>query len=377
MKQKVYFKNLHSLRFLAALIVLLGHVEQLTDVLGATGKFSSPLYTPVNGEAGVILFFALSGFLITYLLLGEQRLTGTVGIKNFYIRRALRIWPLYFLTIVLAFFVYPFIPALHLEGYDRVLVWHQLPLKLIFYCIFMPNIVMDFLGLIPYASHTWTIGAEEQFYFIWPWLIKKLKNKIVVFISVVLLYVLIYYLFSYFQSHDKYSRAFFLVWGRYPISCMAIGAIYAWLVFVNNVNTIRIKKIVFAAWFQWLMLVVIICLLGTKYYFPYFNNEIYAFLLGYQVCNLSANTKTVFSLENRVMNYLGKISYGLYIYHPLAIVCAIRLCVKLQWSAVVVLYVLSLVIAVILSAVSYHFYERFFIRKKAAYSVLVTGDDAR
>lgn len=365
------------MRFLAALIVLLGHVEQLTEVLGATGKFSTPLYTPVNGEAGVILFFALSGFLITYLLMSEQQLTGTVGIKNFYIRRALRIWPLYFLTIVLAFFVYPFIPAMHMEGYHRALVWHQLPLKLFFYCIFMPNIVMDFLGLIPYASHTWTIGAEEQFYFIWPWLIKKLKNKISVFIGVVVLYVAIYYLFSYFQSHDKYTHAFFLVWGRYPISCMAIGAVYAYMVFTNNDHTTRLKKILFAPWLQWGMLVITVFLLGTKYYFPYFNNEIYAFLLGYQVFNLSANNRPVFSLENRVMNYLGKISYGLYIYHPVAIVCAVRICVKLQWSAVVVLYSLSLVIAIILSAVSYHFFERFFIRKKTAYSVLITGDDAR
>ena len=93
---KVYFKNLDGIRCLAAVMVLMQHVSDYkkdlgTDVANAERPFVSSL-----GMFGVTLFFVLSGFLIFYLLFTEKKLTGTVRVKDFYIRRMLRIWPLYF-----------------------------------------------------------------------------------------------------------------------------------------------------------------------------------------------------------------------------------------------------------------------------------------
>jgi peptidoglycan/LPS O-acetylase OafA/YrhL len=377
MTNKIYFKNLNSLRFIAALIVLLSHVGQLVNVFGVTENFK-PVYTsPIQGELGVILFFALSGFLITYLLLAEQKINDTINVKAFYIRRALRIWPLYFLTIILAIFVFPFINFLVFKGYDAAVIWTGLSWKLFFYCIFMPNIVMDFLGFIPYATHSWTIGAEEQFYFLWPLLFKKVRNKMAIFAGVLIVYLLLYYLLRYFPNENKYSKIGFLIWSRYPISCMAIGGLYAYLAFIKNTAAEKIKSILFTVWVQLLMVLVLVLMALTGYYFKFFNNEIYALLLGYQVYNLAVNPKPVFSLENRLLNYLGKISYGLYMFHPLAIVCAIKLCLLLQYTHSYLLYPLAVVIAVALSAVSYRFFEKYFITKKTKYSAIVSGDNAK
>jgi peptidoglycan/LPS O-acetylase OafA/YrhL len=377
MDTKIYFKNLNGLRFIAALIVLLSHVPQLIGVFGITQKFDPLFFFPVSAELGVILFFALSGFLITYLLLSEQQLTATINVKAFYIRRALRIWPLYFLTVALAFFAFPFIDFLVFNGYSAAVIWSRLSLKLFFYCIFMPNIVMDFLGFIPYATHSWTIGAEEQFYFIWPALFKKIKNKISIFAGVIIIYLCIYYLLRYFPGQNKYSKIGFLIWSRYPISCMAIGGVYAYLIFIKNSIAQKIKQLLFAMWFQLGMLGILVYFSAMGYNFNFFNNEIYAVLLGYQVCNFAANPKPIFSLENKLFTYLGKISYGLYMFHPLAIICAVKICLVLNYTKSILVYPLTVAVAIALAALSYQFFEKYFIKKKVKYSAVVSGDNVK
>ncbi len=376
MEKKLYFRNLNSLRFIAALIVLISHVDQFKDLYGVYNLFGKG-FSIINGEFGVLLFFVLSGFLITYLLLKEIQITGTIKIKAFYIRRALRIWPLYFLTIILAFFVFPFINFLILKDYSLVVIWSKLSLKLFFYCIFMPNIVLDFLGFIPYASHSWTIGAEEQFYFIWPLLFKKIKNKTHIFLGVIIIYLAVYYLLRYFPGENKYAKAGFLIWIHYPISCMAIGGGYAYIVFIKTNTAEKIKKKLFSLWFQLVMTVVLFILVFKGYYFSHFHNEIYAILLGYQVCNLAANPKPIFNLENKLFNYLGKISYGIYMVHPLAIACAIKFCIILKITSNWILYPSAFIMALVFAAFSWHFYEQYFIKKKIKYSTIITGDNAK
>ncbi len=377
MENKIYFKNLNGLRCIAAMVVLVSHVPQFVNLVGASEKFSPIYVSPVNAESGVILFFALSGFLITYLLLTEIKLTGTVKVKSFYIRRALRIWPLYFLTIALAFFVFPFINFLVFNGYDAAVIWSRLFLKLFFYCIFLPNMVMDFLGFIPYATHSWTIGAEEQFYFVWPVLFKKIKNKSIIFIGVLIVYLGIYYLLRYIPYQHKYIKIGFLIWSRFPISCMAIGGLYAWLVFNKTANAEKLKKALFSPAIQILALLILLVLIWAGYYFTFFNNEIYASLLGYQVFNFAANPKSLFSLENILFNYLGKISYGLYMFHPLAIVCAVKLCLFVNYPRNILVYPLAISIAILIAAVSYAFFEKYFIRKKIKYSAIISGDNVK
>ena len=145
-ERRTYFPGINSLRFFAAMAVVLTHVELVKKLLfhlcelwlktedwivgnawqsifreGPLKPISwlSPFVT-FGGYFGVIFFFVLSGFLITYLLLQEKEESGDIAISKFYVRRILRIWPIYYLVIVLGFFVLPHIPWFEVPSQQRV-----------------------------------------------------------------------------------------------------------------------------------------------------------------------------------------------------------------------------------------------------------------
>ena len=100
--KKIFFPNLNGVRAIAAFMVIVYHVEDIKELFGLP---NFPHHDPMGndlGGLGVTLFFVLSGFLITYLLLNEKSACGTVSLRDFYIRRVLRIWPLYYLIVVFA-----------------------------------------------------------------------------------------------------------------------------------------------------------------------------------------------------------------------------------------------------------------------------------
>ena len=106
---KVYFNNLDALRFLAFLSVFVSHVALFLGYESNNHSFNfiKKVFL-VHGDLGVNFFFVLSGFLITFLLLTEKDNSKNISLPHFYLRRILRIWPLYFLTLFLGFFViYP------------------------------------------------------------------------------------------------------------------------------------------------------------------------------------------------------------------------------------------------------------------------------
>src|SRR6476660_5257777 len=104
---KVFFPNLDGLRFFAFFLVYLQHAfGDLLAEIGQPGFWLGRLQTNVSGAGGigVSFFFVLSGFLITYLILREIQLYGFLDVRAFYIRRSLRIWPLYYAVIIFGFF---------------------------------------------------------------------------------------------------------------------------------------------------------------------------------------------------------------------------------------------------------------------------------
>ncbi len=116
-KKTVYFKNLDGLRFFAFLAVFISHATLFLGYSNLSPAFYSiKKYILVNGDVGVSFFFVLSGFLITYLLLKEKDGYGKISLKNFYIRRILRIWPVYFTTILVGFFILPIVVKLFMGG---------------------------------------------------------------------------------------------------------------------------------------------------------------------------------------------------------------------------------------------------------------------
>ena len=371
-KQKIYFPNLNGLRFIAAFLVIIHHIEQLKWISKLDTFLGDIPFVGVIGKLGVVLFFVLSGFLITYLLLAEEKTFDDISIKKFYMRRILRIWPLYFLIIILAIFILPYIKLFTLNGFDINVVHSNLATKLILYALFLPNIVLSMIGVIPYASHTWSIGTEEQFYVVWPVFMKYLKkNRIALMIIIIISYLLIRFFLanpiSDFMPYKKIIREF---WSTFNIDCMAIGGIFGILLFRNDRFLPLIKNnLIF--YFS-LAFVSILMIKGV--YIPYIQAEFFSVFFGIIILNFAANENIKISLENKYFNYLGNISYGLYMYHPIGIMMAINLAVTIGYPSNWLIYPASLIFTILIAGLSYKYFEAYFLKFKHKFSKVLSGN---
>ena len=373
-KNKVYFENLNAIRFIAASLVIIHHIEQF-NVLFHLPNYWNYKGVIVIGKLGVVLFFLLSGFLISYLIFREHELTHTISVKKFYIRRILRIWPLYFIIIFAAFFIFPFVEFFSLPGFGKDFVWSHITHKLILFTAFLPNLVLHAYGMIPYASHTWSIGAEEQFYLVWPILNKKIKSKWILMFFVIFIYLFIKH-YMWYLPHSQYFNIFRAFYKSNPIDCMAIGGIFALIVFENRSIVNKLRKLLFTKIVQWVVLLSTIYLMVIGFKMENYHYEFYSVLFGILIVNFACNENRIFSIEYPPLNFLGKISYGLYMYHPIVVVFAIKLCQILNIQSNYIVYPLVFILAIILSSLSYEFFEKRFIDKKVAYSDIMSGENA-
>jgi peptidoglycan/LPS O-acetylase OafA/YrhL len=151
-----YFPALDGLRAVSVVIVLLSHVRQQWNSVAHTEE----LFRHVNGAIGVTVFFVLSGFLITLLALREEATTGALNLGAFYIRRAFRLFPVYYL--VLGVYVV-LVLVLHADP-RRAAFIHALP----FYLGYMQEVPHYFSGQSAPFEISWSLGIEEKFYLVWP-----------------------------------------------------------------------------------------------------------------------------------------------------------------------------------------------------------------
>jgi peptidoglycan/LPS O-acetylase OafA/YrhL len=328
-------------------------------------------FIEIIGKLGVVLFFVLSGFLITYLLLAEEKSFATISVKKFYLRRVLRIWPLYYLIIILAVLILPNISIFTLPGFGKNVVYSHLFFKLLLYTLLFPNLVLSLFGIIPYASHTWSIGTEEQYYLIWPVILRRFKKyRLLLMFFVIFIYIGIYVVLSVLSDNSlPYVNALKAFWSTFNIDCMAIGGIYAILLFQES----SVLSLIRSSLLFYVTIFVVIALMIKGVYFRYFNYECYSFLFGIIILNFASNRKIKVSLENRVFNYLGTISYGLYMYHPICIVLAIAISIKTNFVSNWLIYPLSFILTIIMAALSYEYYETFFLNLKDKFSKILSG----
>ena len=371
-KQKIYFPNLNGLRFIAAFLVIIHHVEQFKSISKIENYWGAIPFIGIIGKLGVILFFVLSGFLITYLLLAEENSFKKISIKKFYMRRILRIWPLYFLIIILAFVVLPNIELFTLPGYSKDVIYSNLAWKLILYAIFFPNLVLSLLGIVPYASHTWSIGTEEQFYLVWPVILKYIKkHRILLMVGIIISYLAIkFFLLTSFGNYIPFSNVIRAFWNSFPIDCMAIGGLYSILLFQKSKY---LKYIIRNDLFYFsICLVTLFMIKGI--YIPYIHYEFYSVFFGLIIINFAVNKKIKISLENTILNYLGNISYGLYMYHPIGIVLALYISLSFDIHTNWLIYPLSLILTITMAGLSYKYFESFFLKFKVRFSKILSGN---
>jgi peptidoglycan/LPS O-acetylase OafA/YrhL len=351
-----HLRGLNGLRAIAAFAVVISHSLNAAPLVG----LPAPERGLLLAGHGVTLFFAISGFLITYLLLLEKAKTGTIQIRSFYIRRILRIWPLYYFYLAVSILVlWQFMPD---QSYQ------MLPFY-IFLCANIPLIAgmqMDLIG------HYWSLGVEEQFYLFWPWIVRKAKNLerfLLIFIAIFLLLKLAMWL---------YLKKTNIIWPYSAIEvsrfdCMAIGGLAAVWTYNKKewfLKIVRNRLVEFGAWITVLLLAIEVWPIPSL-----ISAEFVASISVILIINVSADRRRLLNLDNQLFDFLGKISYGVYVYHPIVIFFVTKWLsntLKNENATLKYAYLFSLVVAftILIAWLSYNFFEKRFLQLKESYAIV-------
>ncbi len=358
---RFYRPELDILRFFAFLLVFLRHIETPAHHPVLAAIFSS-------GRAGVCLFFLLSAYLITELLEREAAKTQTVDLRAFYMRRILRVWPLYFFALLIA----------------RLIDWHAPHLqmsngRLLASVLLAGNWYTYVYGLpASFALVLWSISVEEQFYLIWPSVRRISGSRGLLFIS--LLTFPISYASMLWLASSGHKDLQLWVNTFVQVQFFGVGGLLALQLRGWTPHHSRMTRaVLFGAG--------LFTLFAGQYY-VHDSSEIpnvHTVALEYGLM-LLASLLIFFSVYNfeelrreKTLIYLGKISYGLYVFQILGLRLALRpatwLGTHLRLSSGILQTfqdLLGLVLTIVLAALSYRYLESYFLRLKEHFAIIRT-----
>jgi peptidoglycan/LPS O-acetylase OafA/YrhL len=326
------------------------------------------------GWLGVDLFFVLSGFLITDILLNTVNKPGYF--KNFYAKRVLRIFPLYYLSLIIFLLILPRVKGFPLDF--SFYIDHQW-----WFWSYLQNWFLIFhnVGYTTTAiQHYWSLAVEEQFYILWPLIIFIVRKPKILLIITVLLLLAVIGTRLYMWTIQIKDLNYFGLYTYTRIDGICIGSMLAILQFMRS----RFINKYFTG---------LVLLLAAMNFVFYFINKEYNFtypylaIVGYTTFAMlfaivvheviQGNNKFFnFILSIKPLKFFGKISYGLYIFHwPVYLILydwvdkKIRPLVSLSENklAIVVSVVLT-IIGVLISIISFYTFERYFLKKKKAFN---------
>ena len=361
-QERLYLPGLNGIRVVAALTVLFGHMWAPFGDWGL-GEPAFHVHWP---QGPVTTFFVISGFLITYLLMNEVGKTGDVSIGKFYMRRILRIWPLYYGYMVLALIV-----VAAFNGEITSAAW--------FYTFFSGNISHAIgLGIIP-LYHFWSLGVEEQFYAWYPWMVKFNKKHILYAVCglCVLWFGTKLGLYLFVGKGLAYR-----IFSVTQFDCMMLGAAGAIMCYRGT------------EWFKrlccnkWVAITAWILFFTSGIWSTYLPSPItYEVIALVSLIVIMAGLVWKPILENKVMNYLGKISYGIYVIHPVLLYAGTRLLsdvliryegTQIQGGVCFALIFIGITgLSIGLAALSYKHFEMPFLRMKDKFSVVKSTNESK
>lgn len=358
-KKTIYYKGLNGIRAIAVLSVLISHI-----IVGA--NFINPSYELDEldiANYGVTMFFTLSGFLISSLLILENEKSGTIQLRDFYMRRILRIWPIYYLYIfisVIAVFIF----------LDQDIIQPQLA----YYLTFFSNVPFILgTGLLA-ISHLWSIGVEEQFYVFWPWFFKNISN----ILEKLIFFVIIFYLLKVIALVIfKYTDLdiFYTVFKVNRFDCMGIGGVGAVLYHQNN----KLANIFTHRFVQWIVLISLLLMAVGEFRFSMLvDHQLVSLVTLSLILSNIKLEKPLINLENRVFNFIGKLSYGIYVYHMLIILLiipVIKLLPYSDFSRTVFMSLFTVFATFLISYLSYEYFELPFLKLKSKFATIKSSSE--
>ncbi|HEY6160533.1 MAG TPA: acyltransferase [Bacteroidia bacterium] len=353
-----YFKEIDALRFMAFALIFLSHVFVSNDehVLHA-GWYTRASAGASAGLTALEFFFVLSGFLITRLIFEEQG-SGGFDFKKYFARRSLRIWPLYFFTVALGY-------AVALSGHAS----HQLP-PWYHFVFFTLNFYVAQHGtaFLFFLVFLWTIAVEEQFYIFWG-LAMKWGRKYFTELCAGMILLSLFFRMMNFRSEYEMLANTFGVCGDFAVGALiARMSFYRTQFFERSQNTSRGVIVLFYALL--LSCLVFYRMIFMSYGMVVFERLIFSLLFGFVIFEQVFAKNSFFKSGNsRVLTYLGKISYGLYIFHGIVIAFFSKLAAQyhLDGSMLGVLIVnplIILVLTILFSVLSYELAEKRILKLK-------------
>lgn len=360
----IYFKEIDILRFFAFLMVFSSHFFAKVDLNISVSVF---------GLWGVDLFFVISSFLIFYLLIKEQDKFNSIEIKKFFIRRVLRIWPLYYLSIILAYMLTDIkldaLPSFLTFNYNHFMIFDR------------------FSSDHEPLTHLWSLCLEEQFYLIAPLIVVffNSKSRNILLISLLLVPLVVRFVsFNFFNQPLIWSALIgradpiiiggliannFKMISTLKISPLASKIYSSALIFIFIAYNNYLKMEIFNSAYSYTIISIIfglILIFSFKGTFSFSSKNISGNIISNIFCGpffFFANE--LFGRLLNIMAYLGKISFGLYLIHLPLIKYIIH-------SGSILEYFFVLALSIIMAAISYNFIELPTLNLKAKFALIKT-----
>lgn len=356
----IYFNNLDALRFFSFFGVFITHTLMMpVPAVGIKGF----LFSFITLDCLLVpFFFTLSSFLISYRLLTEKEQSGDISLLRFYKNRVLRIWPAYFLLVLICFLLIPwFCSVFHIQQ-------PTLPPIIPFLFFFANFYIIENGSAFTFGLLIlWSISIEEQFYLVWGWILKFIRIKW--FTSLVLLLFVCSIAFSYYYLLVKQQpRGNLAIHSIFILQNFCTGAIIAFICVRKKQALASLQKSP-AYFFPIIYIILIVC--------NYVVTDMVCCNIIKSICysliiyDQAFNERRFFNAGRfSSINYLGKISYGLYLYHAIIFVILQKQFHLFSYTGTYFLFtnllhmLIAFIATFIFSHLSYKFIESRFLHLK-------------
>jgi peptidoglycan/LPS O-acetylase OafA/YrhL len=334
-----YIKEYDSLRAIAVIFVIISH----------SFPNSSIIHKMPFGFIGVSFFFVLSGKLITSILLNAKSSKNTLSnnLKTFYVRRTIRIFPAYYLFLGTCLFLGS------IDMKEHYLYFLSYTQNILFFK------TANYAGML---SPTWTLAVEEQFYLIWPLFILLIRKKYLK--KAIIACIIISPLFRVFAIllAQKYNQSSALNLALMPsnLICLCIGGLLSLLESEESVLLTFIYN-KFVPFVALIISLPIIHFTKNGFLVSIMQQVLISILSVWTLYSISANKDYFLNkvLKNKITTYLGKISYGMYLYHTIASVLIFKLFgYSFDSKSDIRLFTYNLLSTITVSSISWFLFEK-------------------
>lgn len=370
MGQKVFFKNLDALRFIAFLFIFLGHaLDTDSNIIRESNVYGwVKNYVYIFGKTGFSFAFVLSSYINTWVILEERQNAGYFKPWLYYVRRAIRIWPLYFLVLFIGFVVLPFVMELMNQPYQEVgNPWY--------FILFVGNFFLIEHGWThsPIISVLWSVSVEEQFYIFWPFLLIMFRKKEQWLLIILLILFALTTIYYYGTDVNLWFHTLFL------LGDIAIGALFAFISFRKNwgygwLHSFS-KSTIIGIYFVFILSLVFYHFLFDSELMPGASNLIveklfFAFILSYFIFEQNFSENSFFKFGKlKTITYLGVISYALFCFHEIGLLVGNQVLVKAclendVWAFLLLKPTIALLVIIPTSHLSWNYFEKPILKLK-------------